>query len=249
VDVQDTKKRIETAYKLLTSDTTSKEKFESIRTLIKGLNPKLDTLLKNTSKILSDIEKLQKADIVILSAEHLPENTEEEKKRKKKLLLLINSWRNLTAEVKRISLELENMKGSDGNNKTTVAKIESIGRITAFAKGPFGLITLGAIIVVGVSLFFAGNNPQIQTKTEVLPAQRTPNTTSKIQVIIFNGKKLPLKDLHTSIGPECISLRIETSHYHALNNGFVKSLDGETVKDPGGCGFGKVNETEIIEVE
>lgn len=250
MDLQDTKARIETAYKLLTSDTTSKEKFESIRMLIKGLNPKIDTLLENTSKLLSDIEKFQKGDIIILSAQSLPQNSEEEKNRKKKLLLLINSWRNLTSEVKRISLELEHMKSTDTNNKTTsVEKIESIGRIATSAKGPFGLITLGAIIIVGVSLFIAGNNTPIQTKTEVLPAQTNQTKVSKIQVIIFNGKKLPLKDLHTSLGPECMSLRTEAYHYHALHNGIVKALDGTMAQDLGGCGFGKVDETEIIEAE
>lgn len=250
MDLQDTKIRIETAYKLLTDETTSKEKFESIRTLIKGLNPRLDTLLENSSKILSDFEKLQKGDIVILTAGQLPENTEEEKKRKKKLLLFINSWRQLTSEVKRISLELEYIKGDDKNNNTTSTdKVESVGRIAALTKGPFGIITLGAIIIAGVSLFLTSNNNRsIQTRNDVLPAQTT-HTASKIQVIIFNGKKLPLKDLHIGIGIECITSGKEAEHYHALHNGIVKSLDGEIVKDPGGCGFGKLNETEIVEVE
>ena len=251
MDLKDTKLRIETAYKLLTSETTSKEKFESIRTLIKGLNPRLDTLLENTSKILSDIQKLQKGDIIILTAGQLPENTEEEKKRKKKLLLLINSWRNLTSEVKRISLELEHMKDTDSSNKTTsIEKIESVGRIAAVAKGPFGIITLGAIIIAGVSLFLiSNNNRSIQTKNDVLPAQTTQTRASKIQVIIFNGKKLPLKDLHIGIGPECMNQRTEASHYHALHNNSVTSLDGTEVQDPGACGYGKVNETKIIESE
>ena len=251
MDLKDTKIRIETAYKLLTSETTSKEKFESIRTLIKGLNPRLDTLLDNTSKVLSDIQKLQKGDIIILTAGQLPENTEEEKNRKKKLLLLINSWRNLTSEVKRISLELEHMKDTDASNKTTsIEKVESVGRIAAVTKGPFGIITLIAIVIAGVSLFIAGNNtPTIQTKTEVLPAKTTPTKASKIQVIIFNGKKLPLKDLHIGICPECMSLRTEASHYHALHNNSVTSLDGTEVQDPGACGYGKVNETKIVEVE
>jgi len=43
--------------------------------------------------------------------------------------------------------------------------------------------------------------------------------------------------------------RTEASHYHALHNNSVTSLDGTEVQDPGACGFGKVNETEIVEVE
>lgn len=246
MDLRDTKKRVEAAYKLLTDETTSKEKFESIRTLIKDINPKLDSLLENTSKILSDIEKFQKGDTIILSAEHLPENTEEEKERKRKLLLLINSYRELSTETKRIKAELEN------NNSSSSDKLESAGKIIAFAKGPFGLITLVAIIIVGASIFFAGqgdNNKTIQTKTEVLPAQTTPSAKPKIQVIIFNGKKLPLKDLHVGLGAECTNFGKEAEHFHALHDNVVKSLDGELVSDPGGCGFGKVNETEIVEIE
>lgn len=253
MDLQDTKKRIEEAYKLLAKESTSLEKFESIRTLIKGLNPRLDALLENTSKALSNIEKLKKGDIIVLSAESLPENSPEEKKRKQTIIFLINSWRQLQSEVKRISLELEHMKGNNENNAAIpVDKIASAGRITSVAKGPFGIITLGALIIVGASFFFAGksnNTPIQQSKTEVLPAHTTPSTVSKIQVIIFNGKKLPVKELHTDSGPECTSLGTEAPHYHALRNSIVKAIDGTMVEDPGGCGFGKVKETEIVDVE
>jgi len=253
MDTQDVKKRIEEAYKLLAHETTSREKFESIRTLIKGLNPKLDMLLNSASKALSDYEKLHKGDIIVLSAESLPENSPEEKKKKQTLIFLINSWRQLESEVKRLSLEFEHLTGSNENNAvTSTDKIAGAGRIVAFAKGPFGIITLVALIIVGGSFFFAGksnNIPIQQSKTEVLPAQTTPRTASKIQVIIFNRKKLPVKELHISFGPECMGLRTEADHYHALHNGIVRALDGTFVEDPGGCGFGKVKETEIVEVE
>lgn len=240
MDSQDVKKRIEEAYKLLAHETTSREKFESIRTLIKGLSPKIDMLLESTSRALSNIKKLQKGDIIVLSAESLPQNSPEEKKRKQVLIFLINSWRQLEGEVKRISLEFENFKS---DNTSSEDKITSAGRMASSIKGPFGLITIGAIIVVGMSIFFVKNN------TEVLPLQTTPRAATKIQVIIFNGKKLPLTELHIGQGPECMSLRTEVDHYHALRSDTVKALDGTFVEDPGGCGFGKVEETEIVEVE
>jgi len=246
---KDTKKRIEEAYKLLAHETTSREKFESIRTLIKGLSPKIDMLLESTSKALSNIQKLQKGDIIVLSAESLPENSPEEKKRKQVLIFLINSWRQLEAEVKRMSLEFENFKS---DNTSSEDKITSVGRMASSIKGPFGLITIGAIIVVGISIFFVknSNNELIkQNNTDVLPAQTTPRAATKIQVIIFNGKKLPLTELHIGRGPECMNSITEVDHYHALRSDTVKALDGTFVEDPGGCGFGKVEETEIVEIE
>jgi hypothetical protein len=250
MDSKDARKRLETAYKLLTEETTSRQKFESIRTLIKGLNPKIDSLLDSTSRALSDVDKLQKGDFILLSSEHLPENSDQEKERKKKVLFLINTWRQLEGEVKRMKVEFENI---NNDNVSSYDKITSSSKIISSVKGPFGLITLGALIVVaGAALFFVSNNstePVQPKRTEVLPAQ-TSQKSEKIQVIIFNGKELPLKDLRIASGPECLIGRTQADHYHALQNGVVKALDGTLVKDldSGGCGFGKVEETEIVEV-
>lgn len=252
MDAKDAKKRLEAAYKLLTEETTSRQKFESIRTLIKGLNPKIDSLLGTTSKALSDIDKFQKGDIILLSAEHLPENTEEEKEGKKKLLFFINSWRQLEGEVKRISLEFENIKGDKGDTVDGSDKVMSVGKIISSVKGPFGLITLAGLVIAGASLFFVNNSsnlPSQQGSAEVLPAKTSPNHSKKIRVIIFDEKKLPVKELHITLGPECMSARTEAEHYHALHDGIVNALDGTAVEDPGGCGFGKVLETKILEVE
>ena len=50
MDPLDTKKRIFAAHKLLTEKTTSKQKLESVKALIKGINPRIDTFLENSSK-------------------------------------------------------------------------------------------------------------------------------------------------------------------------------------------------------
>ena len=57
MDVQDTKTRILAAYKLLTEETTTQEKFESVRTLIKGIHPRVDAHLEKTSQALVHLER------------------------------------------------------------------------------------------------------------------------------------------------------------------------------------------------
>ena len=68
-------------------------------------------------------------------------------------------------------------------------------------------------------------------------------------MIVFNGKQIPLTELTTGQGPECLNGSNETPHYHAKDHTSAQALDGSTVSDPGGCGFGKVKEVQVIEVE
>jgi hypothetical protein len=72
---------------------------------------------------------------------------------------------------------------------------------------------------------------------------------SKIQVIDVNGKKVPLSELRTGIGPECKTSGNEVLHYHAKNGETAQATDGQKVTDPGGCGYGKVDDVKIEEVE
>ena len=59
----------------------------------------------------------------------------------------IRNWKSLQNEMDRVKKEFE--KGSQG----TEQKIQSGGRIVAFAKGPFGLITISAVVlVIGLSI-------------------------------------------------------------------------------------------------
>jgi len=206
-------------------------------------------LLENSSKALSDLEKFQKGEMIELTAEHLPENTEEEKKRKKALLWFIRNWKSLHSEVDRVKKEFE--KGTQG----TEQKIQSGGRIVGFAKGPFGLMTALAIIIV-ISLSVIGGkktdtNKTTPASTDLLPTSATESTSSKskIRVIVFNGKKIPITELTTGQGPECLDGQEQAPHYHAKDHTSAKALDGASVSDPGGCGFGKVKDVKIVEVE
>ena len=244
MDPLETKKRIFAAHKLLTEKTTSKQKLESVKVLIKGINPRIDRLLDGSSKALSDLEKLQKGEVIQLTAEHLPENTEEEKKRKKTLLWFIRNWKSLHSEIDRIKKEFE--LGKQGGEQ----QVASAGKIVAFAKGPFGLITVIAIIAV-LGLSVIGGK---KTETNTVPTntlQTTSESTSgeKIKVIIVDGKQIPLTELITGQGAECLDGQKQAPHYHAKDHTTAKALDDSTVSDPGGCGFGKVNEVKIVEVE
>lgn len=239
MDPLDTKKRIFAVHKLLVEKTTTKQKFESVRTLIKGLNPRIDAILIDASKALSELEKIQKGEFIELSAEHLPENTEEEKKRKKAFLWFVGSWKDLKGEVERVKKEFE--QGKQGQNQ----QISSAGKIIAFAKGPFGMMTALAVIAVIVLSVFGVKK---ETLNKTVPQKQTA-VGAKIKVIIVDGKQIPLTELTTSQGPECLTGSEETSHYHVKDHTTAKALDGSIVSDPGGCGFGKVSEVRIIEVE
>lgn len=236
---EDVQKRMTAAYKLLWEEATNREKFEHIRTLIKGINTSVDKHLETCSKTLSDYEKLQKGEVIELTAEHLLENTEQEKKRKKALLLFIKSWKDLRSEVERIKEELENNQTQD-TNQSLDKNLTTGGKIIQHAKGPYGIITL--IAFVGVSAYFFINSQ----KPNNTPSTGTSSySKSLIKVIVVNGKQIPLDKVRIVTGAECD----KDPHYHALNGQWGKALDETVVPDPGGCGYGKVKDVEVVEVE
>ena len=141
LNAKDARKRLLAAQALLLEPSTTQEKFTSVRTLVAGIHPKIDQALANCDHALSTVGKVESGDIVGLSAEHLPENTEEQKKRKKWLLLFINSWRKLGSEVERVQAEL----AAADNAQTGSDRASHWGRIFNFAKGPFGIITIVAV--------------------------------------------------------------------------------------------------------
>ncbi|HSW48262.1 MAG TPA: hypothetical protein VLG67_04235 [Candidatus Saccharimonadales bacterium] len=231
----DVRERLDSALQLLDGSSTTVEKFESARILIKGINPRIDGLLTECSKHLANLNKLQANELIELSAENLPEQTEEEKKRKRTVLLLIKSFKDLRSEVERVRKELGNA-GKQG-------KVNTAARIGIGAKGAFGLITLAAIVIVGVS-FFARKNPTPQQIENSLAPTVAISTKSAIQAIEFNGKKIALTELARRNGPDC-----DSPHYHALNHLSVTALDGSVIIDPGGCAFGKIKDVKVIEVK
>ncbi|MBI2621171.1 MAG: hypothetical protein HYW63_00805 [Candidatus Levybacteria bacterium] len=238
MDSGDFQRRFEQAHKLLTQETTNREKFEGVRTLIKGYNPKVDSALEKVSGALSDLEKLKEGEIIELSAQHLPENSEEEKERKKKLLAFIRYWKDLTSEVERVRNEL-----SSQNNQSPSQQVSAFGKIVKLAKGPFGAVTIAAVAIVAVLGFINFQKPPETVQNQAI--DESPK--QKIQVIVVDDKKIPLSEVRSATGSECEG----KAHYHARENGVAVAIDGTQVVDPNptSCGYGKVEEVKIEEIE
>ncbi|MBI2594584.1 hypothetical protein HYW39_02700 [Candidatus Curtissbacteria bacterium] len=254
MDLASQKQKIEAAYSLLSAESTTVEKFDSASKLLAGINPKIDKKLQVCAEALLIIANIQRGEIIDLSARNLPEKTEEQKKRKRAILAFIKTFKELKGEVERVKKELQNL-----NQSTTT----SLGRIAALAKGPFGLITALALVIVLAIAFMRGNQPQTrnQIQTATVSPQATPSPTpalspattpipkSTIQVITFSGKKIPLAELDVRTGPDCTNSPRQAPHYHAKNGQSAKALDGTIIPDPGACAYGKVEETQVQEVE
>lgn len=140
----DTRKRLLAAEKLLREETTTQAKFEAIRTLIKGLDPKLDKTLAQASKAIKTVTKIHKGKVVDLATEALPEGTKQQKKRKKALLLFLKYWGQLRHEVRRVTKLLE---AEEGKHLSRAEKGQTAGKIVAYAKGPLGVVTLAAAAI------------------------------------------------------------------------------------------------------
>ncbi len=214
MDYSEAKKRILAAQKLLNDTGINKETFEAIRALVKGIHPRMDKIFNTCSEQLSTFEKYQKGEILELSLEAMPETTQEHKKRKKALLLFLHNWKELKGEIVRVQQELE----SPTFHQQRTNRIKSVGRIVVLAKGPVGMITLIAVVVVLVSA-----------------ARQKQTLTVKTQYLIVNSHKVPLSQFHIGTGTDC-----DAAHYHAKNITSVTAVDGTVLSDPGGCGFGKV---------
>lgn len=265
MDLSDRRERLKEASKLLVDQTSTAEKLDSLSIILKGINPKLDKALENCAQAISKIEKIQNSELVELTAESLPENTEEKRKRKRTILLFIKNWKSLRDEIERVRIELEGIQ--DGGEQSHGDKVETFGRITAFAKGPFGIITLIAVVIAGVLIFVKSaqdnKNPVALLNSTPPPAgdfvspSVTPNPSSsvtvqakkKVKVIAFKGKKIALDELRVGTGGDCTDMSGEVAHYHAKNNVTVKTTDNTIINDPGLCAFGKVNEVVVEEIE
>lgn len=229
---RDAHEKMMSVYNLLSQDGISLSSFEHINTILKGIHPDLDKKLEACQKALHVVEKVMEADFITLSAENLPEKDEKQKKRKKALLFFISSVKNLQGEIKRIDAEFSQGNGSSQNT------MWHIGRIIKFAKGPFGLITIAALVVVGVTLLVQHKN----THSFATPKQ----SPLAVQVILYQNKQIPLSQLRVGQAhyPNC-----DSPHYHALTNEMVTALDGTVLYDPGNCGFGKLNDVQVVAVQ
>ncbi len=231
----DVQKRMLAAYNLLTDSSFTHAKLDEIRTLIKDINPRLDTTLEKVSHAFSEYEKISQGEIIELTAEHLPEQTEEEKKRKKKFLFLFQSLKDLQGEIKRVQNELEN----NSSYRSPQEQVRRFGRLITGAKGAFGVVTIIAVAIVGFMIIT--NIHQTKPAEKQVAGAATGKTS--IKGIIVNGKKIPLGALYIGYGPDC-----DSPHYHAINEK-AQALDGSIVQDPGGCGFGRVKDVAVVDIQ
>lgn len=189
----DARKRLQAAQVLLLEPSTTREKFNSVRDLVRGINPHLDSALSRIEQHLATWSHIESGDVIHLTADHLPENTEEEKKRKKWLLLFINSWKQLKSEVARVQTELDASQGSNAPSDTG----SLIGRILWKAKGPLGIVTVLAVGVVALQ----------QTGVEIMIQNQgcgTMQVSSSIPISL-PGLKMP-KDPIPSGGSSIVEL-------------------------------------------
>ncbi len=216
----DTHEKMMAVYELLQGKTISVSTFEHIRTLLKGLHPKIDEKLEIVSLAFDKLQKIQNADVITLTVEGLPEDTDEKKKRKKALLFFISSLKDLKSEIIRVNTEF------------TQTNEPNLARILRFAKGPFGIMTIIALVVVGFAVI---------PKSVNSPAVLSTSTT-KMQIIMYKGKQIPLNQLHIGNGPDC-----DSPHYHAISGGVI-AIDKTVIPDPGNCGYGKLRDVQVSEV-
>ena len=76
----DAHKKLMAAYELLTGASLSVDSFEHIHTVIKGIHPELDKKLEVCAAALDGLQKIQSLDVISLTADALPEDTEEKRK-------------------------------------------------------------------------------------------------------------------------------------------------------------------------
>lgn len=76
------------------------------------------------------------------------------------------------------------------------------------------------------------------------PTSNDEEPEGTVKVIDSKGTLILYNHVKTETGPECD----KEAHYHAIQGGEAQTLDGKMVKDPGGCGYGKVKDTPIREM-
>lgn len=164
--------QLEAAYTLLEGDTTTLAKFEKIKTLVSGISPALDAKLSAASKALAHLKAVQNLDVIHFATGALPDKTPEGKKRKKALVLFISTWKSLKSEVARV--------------KGYSVGVSSAAKTATFAKGPFGLVTLAAVAIVGVGIFLKNATSDLTIENIGCPPMVVPKIPLEIP-----GLKLP----------------------------------------------------------
>src|SRR3972149_5712191 len=176
VDPTISREKIRAALDLLMEETTTVGKFERIKTLASGANPKIDKTLSEISSVIKNLQKIETFDVIDLTLTALPDQTDKDKKRKKLLLLLLSSWKNLRSEVARVQ-SLYEKANSDGQISSS-EHASVLGKTLALAKGPLGFATLAAVVIVGAIILLNAISVTIIIKNQgcspIQPVVRLP---------------------------------------------------------------------------
>lgn len=219
--------KIAAAYSLLVDKTTTFEKFDKVTTLLKGINPKVDRYLNDCLKSIRQLKQISEGDVIELTAQAIPENTTDQKKRKKLLLVFIGHFKKLKLEVARIHDLYNQGKGDDGK-LSMQEHVSIIGKIATTAKGPFGLISLAALTILGILYFINSSSVVINIQNNGCPTIRPPVNLPKLipgisipESIPSQGQaqaRVPPVKFQVNAGPNNIKLSAFGLNYNfALN--------------------------------
>jgi len=210
--------QLESAYVLLGEDTTTIEKLEKIKSLLLGINPSLDKKLTEAGNALNHLQAAFNTDIIHLTPHALPELTPADKKRKKLLILFITSWKSLRSEVKRVQGYYAGVK--DGSPAQASGSIVKTG---LFAKGPFGLITIAAVAIVGIGLLLKQATTTVEIQNLGCPPLAVPQMEVKIPGIKLPGGPIVAGNPEYATLPT-MTLIIQTNRTHLTVNAFNQTV-------------------------
>lgn len=110
----------------------------------------------------------------------------------------------------------------------------------------FGVVGLGGLVIAKFLDWELPFWPREMEQSTSAPASPTvaDEDESTVKVIDSKGTYILYNQVKMETGTECD----KAPHYHAAQGGEAQSLDGKMIKDPGGCGYGKVSETPVREM-
>lgn len=223
--INNDKTKLKAALSLLCEDKTTYGKVKDLSKIIGGLNPDLDKKVKKLTVTVDKLHAVKEGDVIDLTLENLPENTKKQKDRKKLILLLIKDWKNLKSEVQRLDDLYTSASSTGVLSKQSVVKT---GKIAATAKGPLGVITIIAAVIVAGAKYIDSKSvtievindgclpiPPISERKINIPGLRMPSSiigTNKSDTV-----KLPALKIVTSLiktGEFCINVLGYSQNFH-----------------------------------
>lgn len=94
-----------------------------------------------------------------------------------------------------------------------------------------------------------GGSVDVMTEDELRGIREFAGEKKTIKAINYNGKFIPLTEVHVIKGDHCDDLTNSFPHWHANNGSFATATDGTKAYDNGGCGFGKTKDVPEIDVQ